>query len=120
MFCDLCLKVYSTRKNISKHMENVHGSKRYSCNVCDFKTANKQVLERHKLIHGAKVECPICFKIVAVLKTHMISNKLKECCVVCQKIFSAGKLKRHMKTHDRPHKCRSCDEAFEIKGDLRR
>lgn len=120
LFCDLCPKFYFSREAMLRHIRNAHCGKRFCCNVCDYKAANKTQLKYHKLIHADKVECTICKQPVTSLKGHMKTHTLKGRCSICQKLFSARNLTTHMKMHTRVRKCGSCNEKFDYKEDLRR
>lgn len=111
LFCDLCSKICFSRSAMSNHVK-VH-RKKMECNVCDYKTAHKFVLERHKLNHAAKVKCPICRKKVSYLLSHMIVHKPKKSCPICQKMFRENNFKRHVETHSRTYKCEHCMDIFE-------
>lgn len=119
-FCDICPKFYSNRTGIAVHMSNVHSEKRFACNVCDYKTARKGDYQKHKAIHAARVQCPVCKKPVTALKEHMRYHKPKERCSICQKMLVKRSLKAHMDYHKRYFKCRSCVEVFKTKEDFRR
>lgn len=122
-FCDLCPKILYHKTHMHLHMRDVHSKKKFSCNICDFKTASKKNFLGHKMTHSEKVPCPICKKPVSSMKKHMINHKPRERCPTCNLIFSSRSLKQHMKIHNRiaiVHKCESCGEAFDNKEDLRR
>lgn len=120
VFCDLCPKFYFSKSDLLVHMKNVHSGKRYSCNVCDYKTATRGHIIKHKMIHADKVQCPICKKQVTALKFHMKLHKPREKCQICQKMFTKHSLKKHMATHTRnAPKCKSCEETFADKAALR-
>lgn len=118
-FCDLCPKYYFTRNAIRGHMKSVHGKKRFACNICDYKTAAKNTFKRHKVTHAIKVECPICKKPIAELKSHIRNtHTAKVQCSICRKLMNRSTIPRHMKTH--VQKCKTCDEVCTDKEDLRR
>lgn len=105
-FCDLCPKFYFTLPAIRKHMTRTYAQKKFSCNVCDYKTAWKQEMMRHKLIHDTKVECPICKKQVTSLPNHMPVHKPKFPCAVCHFMYHKADIRTHMNTH-RIRKCKN-------------
>lgn len=119
LMCDLCPKVYSKMNDIRRHITDIHGNRRFACNVCDYETQEKGNLEKHKLIHGDKVECPVCNKRVSLLREHLRTHNPKEKCPICQKLVSRSNYKPHIRTHSEK-KCRNCEEIFENKDDLRR
>lgn len=124
MHCEICHKIFYTLKHIRRHMQDAHIEKTFKCNVCDFKSSVKQNLQHHKLIHGAKVECPRCSKKVASLKKHMYIHKTpnnpKESaeCPICHKVYLKSSIKNHIKIHDK-WGCKKCSEKFEEKNELR-
>lgn len=97
--CNLCNKFYSTSVALGRHRREVHDKEKSACNICDYKTAYKSCLQRHKLTHSAKVECLICKKRVASMDSHLRAHKPKDSCKICQR----GITKRHMNQHLRVH-----------------
>lgn len=95
--CDLCSIFFFNKRMFDRHVKFVHGDKKHSCNVCDFKTASKYILKVHNLTHAAKVECLTCNKPVSSLKKHMRSHVPKESCLICQKLLTKFNMKRHKK-----------------------
>ena len=106
--CELCSKVCNTRTRLVEHVNQVHlNIKTYSCDVCDYKTAQVKCLKWHKKNHAPKTECPICSKLVSNLKRHSrchnkayTSNNAKHYekvpCNVCGKVMMKHHLKRHL------------------------
>lgn len=117
MFCDFCPKFFFAKFAILDHMK-VHGSKNLTCNICDYKTFKNSLLESHKLMHAAKVECPICKKQVSSLKLHMKYHNPKQSCTVCRKLVHVFGLKQHMQIHS--NKCKECKKNFDNIEALRR
>ena len=117
---DLCFYVHSTyifesyfheffsflfvKFLFSSHKSKVHGkkSKKFQCTVCD-------------------LQCPNRSK----LKTHIeeVHEKIKVSCPQCQKLFSKGGLRNHIKYYhevdriSKPFKCDECHVQFEVKHD---
>lgn len=121
MFCDLCSKIYFSIKTIRHHMRSIHWTKKFTCNICEYKTAKRCHLQKHKLIHATKVECPICHKQVALLKDHIGTHEPKERCLICNKMYIKRNVSAHMKVHGRKAcKCERCEQAFDNKEHLRR
>lgn len=120
MRCDLCPKFYFNKHAIFRHMKNRHAEKKFKCKVCGHETSRKENLEKHMLVHGGKVECPICKIRVVSLEGHLKKHRPKLQCSVCQKMFAETSLKKHMKVHSRPHKCGNCMEVFIYREELRR
>lgn len=80
------------------HMRNLHCEKKFTCNVCDYKTSNIR-FQKHK--HCAKVECPVCKKEVSNLKAHLSFHKPKESCPICERMIHKHNLKKHLESHAR-------------------
>lgn len=121
MFCDLCPKTYFTNKTLTYHMKSVHCKKKFTCHICDYKTAIRCVFQKHKVVHAEKVKCLICHKQVSSLKDHMTTHKPKEKCSICNKMYSKKQESRHMKIHAREaYKCERCEKAFDNKESFRR
>lgn len=118
MFCDHCTKTYFDKYALQQHMRN-HMKKCLTCNVCDFKTADRSILRIHKLTHVKNEKCKICDKQVTSLRMHMISHAPKEICPICGQQQTKYKLKSHMKMH-KNHKCKQCNGNFKNSEDLRR
>lgn len=121
LYCDICPKICFTKWSIHDHMKKIHCEKGFVCNVCNYKAASSNQFKRHKRIHDAKVECPICKKQVTSLLNHKRAHEKKESCQVCNKILVKRYMKVHMKAHaERPYKCKNCQDDFENSQDLRR
>lgn len=119
-FCDLCSRICFSMQTMRDHMKNSHIKKKFTCNICDYKFATKQDLQRHRMIHATKVECPICQKPVASLKVHMTWHRPKERCLICNEMYAKNNMSTHMKRHVRKaYKCESCEMAFDKKEPLR-
>ena len=96
--CNHCEEYFDTIADLRKHKSKVHGKKesKYQCTVCD-------------------LQCPNRSK----LKTHIeeVHEKRKVPCPQCNKSFSKGGLRNHIKYyHDvdrvtKPFKCDECDFA---------
>jgi zinc finger and BTB domain-containing protein 41 len=79
LFCDLCPKSLTIKKDLRQHMRKHFKFKALTCDVCSYATNRIDALERHKLTHE-RTECPICHNLVANLKDHMtqVHSKQKE------------------------------------------
>ncbi len=99
--CDSMFESFSDLTNHLKDVHNVQGAKRlkngrFACPLCD-------------------ISCPNQSK----LKTHVeeVHEKRKVACPQCDKLFSKGGLRNHIKYYhnvdrvSKPHKCDECDFA---------
>lgn len=99
--CGLCNKFYLTDTALRRHIREVHDKEKQACNICDFKTVHKSCLQRHKLTHSEKVECPICKKHVASIDRHMRAHKPKDSCQICNRSITKRHMKRQLRIHTR-------------------
>ncbi|XP_041986053.1 zinc finger protein 268-like isoform X4 [Aricia agestis] len=62
--CDICLKNYSTRRQLLRHMKTHTAELPFSCDTCSKNFSSKQVLIAHMSVHtGEKpFSCDICSK----------------------------------------------------------
>lgn len=120
--CDLCPKFYFVKNELKIHMNRVHlkSYEKLHCNLCDYKTTKKHLLKNHEKKHRDKIECSICGKLVMNMKFHLHVHEGKEQCSICQKMVQKRNMKNHMKRIHVAKKCKSCDETFLIKKELRR
>lgn len=117
MFCDLCPISYHSKFKLTQHMK-VHSTKKFACNICDFKTAYKSNFENHKLRHGLREKCKICNKLVTFLKEHLKLHRHRKACPVCKKMVAAHQFTDHVRRHDK-WSCKECGDQFTSKNDLK-
>ena len=103
--CPICNQL-SSKKNLRRHIRNVHERENFKCDLCNRCYFKEQMLKRHKAIaHNKKTnfKCEICnfnFTQKDNLDTHVksVHEKIREhVCEVCNRAFLFRyKLKRHM------------------------
>ena len=51
--CEICLKVFNSKGNLNRHIEDVHGNRGYNCEFCDKSYQRKEKLLMHTTKHHA-------------------------------------------------------------------
>uniref|UniRef100_A0A1Q3EYU9 Putative c2h2-type zn-finger protein n=1 Tax=Culex tarsalis TaxID=7177 RepID=A0A1Q3EYU9_CULTA len=92
--CDLCSKVYNSRKTLYHHRRETHTEKQFGCDQCGLQFVSNARLKRHQITHTdvREFKCPHC------PKEFQRSNNLKV----------------HLRSHtkEKPFECSLCDKAF--------
>ncbi|XP_023947417.2 zinc finger protein 260-like isoform X2 [Bicyclus anynana] len=127
--CDIFKKPKKTvLNNTPKVKTNIGAKIFYSCDTCDYKTAYKNYLSRHKRTHtGEKpYSCEIC-NFATADKSHLITHMRTHtgekpyCCDICDyKCVRKSNLIRHKKTHtgEKPYSCELCNFTTADKSNL--
>ena len=118
--CPKCGKYYP-RKGLTKHML-IHSEKNLKCELCEYKTSDKDHLTFHKKIHGEKKYiCDICskgFSNKIILKGHIRTHEEKVTCPYCGGKYTPLILTTHIKfkhNQDENYVCSFCSfEASNI------
>ena len=106
--CNVCLKLFSTKRELKRHYRTHTGEKPFACQICDKKFAQKETLTRHQVTHrdDRPFKCTICpegkcFKTKDGLRNHMLFHyEPKFSCIYCHhKSYTRCNLKAHEKTH---------------------
>lgn len=122
LFCDLCPKSFRDKRGLQIHMTSHLPNKPLTCRKCGFGTIYKNSLLQHRALHrDERTECPICQKMVTVLKNHMKHThdykKKQVQCEVCGKTMVIHKLARHTNmVHAANRECPKCKEKFNTRG----
>ncbi|XP_045776707.1 zinc finger protein 70-like [Maniola jurtina] len=101
--CDHCGKVTGSRAAMTKHLE-IHGEKKFACDVCGYQTYTIEVMRRHVLTHvpDKPHKCPLCERSYiqkVQLQRHMKAHA-GHCCAVCGASFKTEpKLLIHQSKH---------------------
>lgn len=100
--CTKCVKVFSTRTNLIRHIQSHDGYKAYRCDICNKGFTQSGSLKQHKYIH---------------------SGERPYKCEFCDRAFTQGKtLKFHLRRHteEKPFICTQCNSAFRQRDGLKR
>lgn len=100
--CTKCVKVFSTRTNLIRHIQSHDGNKAYVCQVCNKGFTQSGSLKQHMYIH---------------------SGERPYKCQYCDRAFTQGKtLKFHLRRHteEKPFICTECNSAFRQRDGLKR
>ena len=130
--CPHCDRKFIAKGTLKRHINVVHKEpSEFQCELCEFKTKNKDYLTRHfTAIHNKmKLKCPICLQIFPSERCLMRHTKARHTesvqtykCEVCTKVLSGLEhLKRHkLVVHQPPkYKCHICDKSFSLHGNLK-
>ena len=134
--CKTCERRFKLQSLLKKHIEDNHGRKYFSCDICKFNCQSKQELKNHQEMHSEgktserSLNCHLCGNIFST-KTELMNhrrdqhrNSLKLC-----RYFASGNCHfddnlcwyKHQ-THQPKNsevKCSFCDNVFKTKSDLR-
>jgi Zinc finger, C2H2 type len=100
--CTKCVKVFSTRTNLIRHIQSHDGYKAYVCTICNKGFTQSGSLKQHLYIH---------------------SGERPYKCHFCDRAFTQGKtLKFHLRRHteEKPFICTECSSAFRQRDGLKR
>lgn len=100
--CTKCVKVFSTRTNLIRHIQSHDGYKAYVCQLCNKGFTQSGSLKQHMYIH---------------------SGERPYKCQYCDRAFTQGKtLKFHLRRHteEKPFICTVCNSAFRQRDGLKR
>lgn len=100
--CTKCVKVFSTRTNLIRHIQSHDGYKAYTCEICNKGFTQSGSLKQHRYIH---------------------SGERPYKCEFCDRAFTQGKtLKFHMRRHteEKPFLCSQCNSTFRQRDGLKR
>ncbi|XP_014481724.1 PREDICTED: zinc finger protein 157-like isoform X1 [Dinoponera quadriceps] len=123
--CDLCGRMFSTRRNAEDHRRIHTGERPYVCNVCGKTFKQKASLFVHNRTHSDvfPFKCSYCgqtFRTRSPLMVHITKHTGEKpyACDVCGRCFRIKyELKRHRLIHsdEKPWRCTDCDLSFRQK-----
>ncbi|XP_019699475.1 zinc finger protein 585A-like [Harpegnathos saltator] len=123
--CDLCGRMFSTRRNAEDHRRIHTGERPYVCNVCGKTFKQKASLFVHNRTHSDvfPYKCSYCeqtFRTRPPLMVHITKHTGEKpyACDVCGRCFRIKyELKRHRLIHsdEKPWRCTDCDLSFRQK-----
>ncbi len=103
---EICSRMFKTRSGLMNHIRREHLEKKFICDICDYKTHRRILLQEHvDRMHQSQEKSISCQKCDYVthfsinLKQHDRSkhqNVPREVCPICGKYFKG---KKYLKTH---------------------
>ncbi|XP_021186407.3 gastrula zinc finger protein XlCGF57.1 [Helicoverpa armigera] len=94
--CHHCSKWTSSRAAMTKHLE-IHGEKKYACDVCGYSTYTIEVMRRHVLTH--------------------VEDKPYKCTLCGNSYIQRVQLARHLEKHS-GNMCLKCGNTFTTRAQL--
>jgi len=126
--CKICNKIFTNIDGCLSH-EREH-VKRYSCNVCSYRTGRQSELIIHQRRHTREkpYQCKSCNKAfirISNLRRHTIihtGSKIYSCKLCSYHTGRKDELVVHERRHtgQKPYQCDSCDKAFADRRNLQR
>ncbi|XP_048480691.1 zinc finger protein 883 [Plutella xylostella] len=120
--CKYCGKVYQNTRQMGKHINDLHKSKAYTCEVCSRVFTRKHALIEHMNVHSAAEhacdQCSYTTKHKTALVTHKLRRHAPEkfICQNCRRVFAAqAQLDAHA-CADKPWMCNQCGKVFSFKA----
>ncbi|KAJ2953353.1 hypothetical protein O0L34_g943 [Tuta absoluta] len=121
--CDHCGRVVTSRPAMVKHLE-IHGEKKFACDVCGYSTFTLEVMRRHVLTHVEEKpykcsQCPVSFIQRAQLQRHTAAKHHDNTCLVCntecrskEDLVAHNRAKHGSTELDPSYRCsvKSCDQ----------
>lgn len=102
--CDQCGNWTSSKAAMNKHLE-IHGEKKYECQICGYSTFTIEVIRRHALTHvtDKPYKCAHCDKSYIQRKQLQSHEKNKHNTIMCSKcgdtFHTKTRLMQHMVEH---------------------
>ena len=117
--CDICDKVFITKKTLVKHRK-IHNPGKHECSICQKVFPLKGYLKRHQELHkGKKHECDICgwkFVMLDHLKCHRRTHTGEKpyACRHCPKTFiqTGSRYSHEIRHFKKRYKCEYCEKSY--------
>lgn len=103
--CDICKKMFKSRREIMRHMRIHTKQNTHTCDVCQKSLGSQKRLQAHILRHSKPThDCNICnkkFKSILSLKNHnKLHKKMPFMCDICKKLFNSKRAREiHMQMY---------------------
>ncbi|XP_055944491.1 zinc finger protein 227-like [Argiope bruennichi] len=127
--CKICLKYYSSKIGLKRHLVIHTGNRPYQCKICFQSFTHSSTLSTHSITHRnlKPHSCQLCgrsFSMKISLKTHLLKHEGKEpyVCVICDRRFAdLRQFKRHGLKHIPTEKstCGICGKVFNNPASLK-
>uniref|UniRef100_A0A8C4RND3 C2H2-type domain-containing protein n=1 Tax=Erpetoichthys calabaricus TaxID=27687 RepID=A0A8C4RND3_ERPCA len=129
--CLECVKQFTQKSDLNKHMETPTGEKTYCCHECGKHFTKIKNFNKHTEIQSGEQrrhccnECGKSFRWRWHLQRHrrIHTGEKPHCCPECGKFFSCrSRLQMHRRIHtgEKPHCCPECGKSFSCIGNLHR
>lgn len=127
--CPHCAQIFTLKKSLKYHIQNIHEGIRYQCDQCPYQATNKAGLKRHVECHheGFVFYCDQCdhkYTSKSSLNTHIQtqhSDLIWKCDDCDYKTKQKPNLKKHRDAkHDNiRYNCEICSKSLSQKGQLK-
>lgn len=124
--CGLCWKEYDTENLLKTHQKDAHGGGCYGCDLCGKLFSTKRYMSVHILTKHAQLKTYLCdscgegFPIQSSLRAHVVRKHMEpghDCHLCDMKFVTAISLKDHIcarHSNERPYQCKikGCGKTF--------
>ena len=110
--CNICRKIYESRKLMKDHVRRYHDDTVHQCVRCNKKITGKKNFRDHMRIHNPKVECSLCHKMYQEI---CIKEHMRDYCLYGPQLKKMKKIEKEHKNYN----CQTCDLNFIDRRQLR-